>query len=73
MIKYIAKEHHAEISKREIREAHKDHPEFSELLGELYEAFHELMINKGNATSSPVSPSSAIKIKKRKRSISVIL
>lgn len=71
VIKYIAKEHHAEISKREIREAHKDHLKFSELLGELHEAFHELMINKGNTTSSPVSPSSAIK--KRERSISVIL
>ncbi|KAF9023766.1 hypothetical protein BGZ52_012159 [Haplosporangium bisporale] len=47
VIKYIAKEHHAEISKREVRQAHKDHPEFSELLGELYEAFHELMTYNG--------------------------
>ncbi|KAF9379766.1 hypothetical protein CPB97_008766 [Podila verticillata] len=53
VIKYIAKEHHAEISKREVREAHKDHPEFSDLLGELYEAFHELMANKGFLDSRP--------------------
>ncbi|KAG0093582.1 hypothetical protein BGZ93_007825 [Podila epicladia] len=42
VIMYIAKEHHAEISKREVREAHETHPEFTELLGELYEAFHDL-------------------------------
>ncbi|KAF9324984.1 hypothetical protein BG006_011503 [Podila minutissima] len=42
VIRYIVKEHHAEILKREIREAHKAHSEFAELLGELYEAFHDL-------------------------------
>ncbi|KAG0352924.1 hypothetical protein BG005_007709 [Podila minutissima] len=42
VIRYIAKEHHTKISKREIREAHKTHPEFTELLGEMYEAFHDL-------------------------------
>ncbi|KAF9308515.1 hypothetical protein BG003_010987 [Podila horticola] len=56
VVRYIAKEHHAEISKREVREAHKAHAEFSELQGELYDALHEQVASKGCACRVNASP-----------------
>lgn len=42
VIGYIAKDRHAEVAKKGIREKYMDHPEFSELLGEIYDAYHDL-------------------------------
>lgn len=47
VIKYIAWKHHSDIAKKHVRHAHKDHPEFSDLLGELYDAYHEMHAEKG--------------------------
>ncbi|KAG0333096.1 hypothetical protein BG000_009484 [Podila horticola] len=56
VVRCIAKEHHTEISKREVREVHKAHAEFSELLGELYDALHEQVASKGCACRVIASP-----------------
>ena len=42
VIAYIAKERHSEVAKKDIREKYVDHPEYCELLGEMYDAFHDL-------------------------------
>ncbi|KAG0020243.1 hypothetical protein BGZ82_011646 [Podila clonocystis] len=42
VVGYIAKDRHAELAKKEIREKYMDHPEFCELLGEIYDAYHDL-------------------------------
>lgn len=45
MINYFARERHADISKN-IRDAHKNYSEFSELLCEFYDAYHDLRENE---------------------------
>ncbi|KAG0020244.1 hypothetical protein BGZ82_011647 [Podila clonocystis] len=42
LIKFVAKECHADIVQKETQERYMDHPEFRELLGELFEANHTL-------------------------------
>ncbi|KAF9386240.1 hypothetical protein CPB97_003922 [Podila verticillata] len=40
VIAYIAKVRHSEVAKKETREKYMEHPEFCELLGEMYDAYH---------------------------------
>ncbi|KAF8969770.1 hypothetical protein BGZ52_010595, partial [Haplosporangium bisporale] len=42
VIMYITRELYVDISKKNVRNAHKGHPEFLELLGELYDAYRDL-------------------------------
>lgn len=45
VIEHITKTRHTEIVKKENRVKYKDHPEFSEPLGELFEAYRNLRNN----------------------------
>ncbi|KAG0349700.1 hypothetical protein BG005_010808, partial [Podila minutissima] len=42
VVKHIFQDRHAEIVKKETKDKYKDHPELSELLGELFEAYRDL-------------------------------
>ncbi|KAG0333095.1 hypothetical protein BG000_009483 [Podila horticola] len=46
LVKNIAKKYHAEIAKKQFKDAHRDHPEFVTLMCELYDAYHSLSVSQ---------------------------
>lgn len=42
LMKNIAKKYHAEIAKKQFKDAHRGHPEFVALVCERYDAYHSL-------------------------------
>lgn len=47
VIKCISRTYHSDIAKKRVQYSQKNHPEFSDLLGELYDAYHEMRAEKG--------------------------
>lgn len=46
VIKCISRKCHSDIAKKRVQDSQKNYPEFSDLLGELYDAYHEMRSEK---------------------------